>query len=117
MSERMPIDAVLFDLDGTLLDTAPDMAAALNALRAEVGIDRLSFADIRSHVSHGGAALVRPGFPHARDAGMRMLIARYGYLGTADQPEGWRADGIIDRPAEILAGMQNGAATHQVSGT
>jgi len=33
----VPLRAVLFDMDGTLLDTAPDMVGALNALRREGG--------------------------------------------------------------------------------
>jgi len=54
--------AVLFDLDGTLLDTAPDMAAALNALRVNEGLEPLPYEQIRPHVSHGAARLVRIGF-------------------------------------------------------
>jgi phosphoglycolate phosphatase len=65
MTAPTSIDAVLFDLDGTLLDTAPDMAAALNALRAEEGYAPLPFTHIRSQVSHGAAALVRLGFQQA----------------------------------------------------
>lgn len=59
---------MLFDLDGTLLDTAPDMVAALNALRAEQLLAPLPFAAVRPYVSHGAAALIRCGFPEARDA-------------------------------------------------
>lgn len=56
------IRTVLFDLDGTLADTAPDMAHALNLLLKEKGRDRLPFDLIRPYVSHGGIALVRLGF-------------------------------------------------------
>ncbi|NOX09626.1 MAG: HAD-IA family hydrolase [Gammaproteobacteria bacterium] len=52
---------VLFDLDGTLLDTAPDLAFALNQLRAERQLPTLAFDKIRPLVSHGGAALIRGG--------------------------------------------------------
>ncbi|WP_070988054.1 phosphoglycolate phosphatase [Halofilum ochraceum] len=55
-------ELILFDLDGTLIDTAPDMAAALNDLLAAEGHDPLPFADIRPHVSHGAAGLLRVGF-------------------------------------------------------
>jgi phosphoglycolate phosphatase len=54
--------AVLFDLDGTLLDTAPDMAAALNRLRLLEGLTALPFQEIRPHVSHGAARLIETGF-------------------------------------------------------
>lgn len=63
---RMP-RAVLFDLDGTLLDTAPDMVEALNRLRTEQGLDPMAFAAARPQVSHGALALVRLGFPDAAD--------------------------------------------------
>ena len=53
---------VLFDLDGTLADTAPDLAYALNRVREEQGLAPLPFATIRPHVSHGGIALTRLGF-------------------------------------------------------
>ncbi len=66
---RMPLAAVLLDLDGTLLDTAPDMARALNALRALHGLAPLELALIRPQVSHGANAVVRAGFPDA-DAGL-----------------------------------------------
>lgn len=54
--------AVLFDLDGTLLDTAPDLAGALNRVRADDALDALPYADIRPWISHGSHALMRLGF-------------------------------------------------------
>ncbi len=71
------VRGVLLDLDGTLLDTAPDMAAALNRLRAENGVGALDFAAIRPHVSHGAVALVRLGFPHATDEEFQRLRQRF----------------------------------------
>lgn len=53
---------VLFDLDGTLADTAPDLAYALNAVLQEQGRATLPFARIRPAVSHGASALIRLGF-------------------------------------------------------
>jgi len=208
---------LLLDLDGTLVDTAPDLAATLNALRAEHGLAPLDFDVIRPHVSHGARAMVRVGFgigeedarfadlrerflalyrdrlavrsrlfagmeellaavenrgvkwgivtnkpawlteplaaelgladraaciisgdstrnrkPHpepllhasalvgvapgqclyvgdarrdvdaGRAAGMRTLVAMFGYLGTDDRPHEWEADGLIDHPLDIL---------------
>jgi len=54
---------VLLDLDGTLLDTAPDMVRIANQMRADDQLPPLPFADLRLHVSHGSAALLRAAFP------------------------------------------------------
>lgn len=56
------IKTVLFDLDGTLADTAPDLANALNQVRGEQGMEPLPYPEIRQVVSHGGIALIRLGF-------------------------------------------------------
>lgn len=71
------IRAVLFDLDGTLLDTARDFWDALNLLRAEERLEPLSFETVRCQVSHGGHALVRLGFgmlPAEEHEVMRMRL-------------------------------------------
>lgn len=54
--------AVFFDLDGTLVDTAPDLANALNATLQHFGREPLAFELIRPEVSHGGVALIKRGF-------------------------------------------------------
>ena len=56
------IRCVLFDLDGTLADTAPDMGFALNQALIKHGREPLPQEVIRSSVSLGGAALVKLGF-------------------------------------------------------
>jgi N-acetyl-D-muramate 6-phosphate phosphatase len=61
-SKAATIKAVLFDLDGTLLDTAPDFEIVLNRLREEEGQPALSADDIRATVSNGAGALVTLGF-------------------------------------------------------
>jgi N-acetyl-D-muramate 6-phosphate phosphatase len=209
--------ALLLDLDGTLLDTAPDMGGALNRLLEEEGREPLPQSAIRPVVSHGAVRLVKLGFPGAegeeferlrlrflelysqhvadltqpfpglvevldelerrglpwgvvtnkpgwltdplmtrlglferagcvvsgdtvaerkphplpllhaaglirvapehcvyvgdaerdiqagRAAGMRTVVAAYGYIGTDDVPENWNASGIIDHPGQLLA--------------
>jgi phosphoglycolate phosphatase len=55
--------AVLFDLDGTLLDSAPDMVAAIDAMRASRGQPPMPLADLRPHVSKGARAMVAAAFP------------------------------------------------------
>lgn len=56
------IKGVLFDLDGTLLDTAPDMALALNIQRELHELAPLPYSEIRPYVSHGAIAMLRIGF-------------------------------------------------------
>ncbi len=74
-----PGEAVLFDLDGTLADTAPDMGAALNRLLDEHGQPALPAASIRPHVSTGAAGLLQLGFG-ADLAGPRMEQLRERFL-------------------------------------
>ena len=59
------IDAVLFDLDGTLIDTAPDMVAILTKLQLTHGRDPLPYETARANVSNGALALIRLAFPDA----------------------------------------------------
>ena len=209
--------AILFDLDGTLLDTGPDMAHALDVLLEEHGQPPLAYETVRPYVSEGSIGLIRLAFgcspedreydglrrrflelyesfltretclfdgmdevlaklegdairwgivtnkpaylttplleqlqllhraasvvsgdtlaqrkPHpapllhgcrlaggdpaasvyigdaerdieaGRSAGMTTLVATFGYLATEDRPETWGADGMIDRPEDII---------------
>jgi phosphoglycolate phosphatase len=55
-------DAVLFDLDGTLADTAPDLGAALNRLRDDEGLPPLPLETLRPHTSSGTRGMLRAGF-------------------------------------------------------
>jgi N-acetyl-D-muramate 6-phosphate phosphatase len=52
------ISGILFDLDGTLVDTAPDFVRVVNRMLSEDGKTTLPFADIRAQVSNGARALV-----------------------------------------------------------
>ena len=54
--------SVLFDLDGTLADTAPDLANALNNVLAENGRPALPLQTVRYQVSNGASALIKLGF-------------------------------------------------------
>lgn len=83
----LPVRAVLFDLDGTLADTASDLAAALNRVRADRALPPLAVATLR---------------PHASDGSRGMLGAGLGV--TQDDPE-WEAlkDAFLDYYAAALA--------------
>ena len=90
------LKAVLFDLDGTFLDTSQDMAQALNLLLAEHGRAPLHYEQIRPQVSHGALGLLDLGFQispeHAEFAALR---ARYLELYETCMFEQTRAfDGI-----------------------
>jgi len=56
------IRCVLFDLDGTFADTAPDLHYAMNRVLIERGRPPLSFEQLRPSVSHGSRAMLRVGF-------------------------------------------------------
>lgn len=56
------VKAVLFDLDGTFADTAPDLAAALNHTRATRQLPPLPFEVLRPQASHGSPGLLKTGF-------------------------------------------------------
>ena len=56
------VRSILFDLDGTLADTAPDLAFALNQLRIVRGMPELSVGDLRMHASSGARGLLHQGF-------------------------------------------------------
>jgi phosphoglycolate phosphatase len=54
--------AILFDLDGTLADTAPDLAAAVNWLRTERGLEPTPYAVLRPTASAGARGMIGAAF-------------------------------------------------------
>lgn len=72
---------VLFDLDGTLLDSAPDMLATVNAMRAERGAAPMTLDALRPHVSKGARAMLAAAFPdmanEQREALVPVFLAQY----------------------------------------
>jgi phosphoglycolate phosphatase len=77
---------LLFDLDGTLADTAPDLVAVLNRLLAADSRPPMPYAVARNHASHGAAGLIRLGFGLRPDepvseALRQEFIALYTRLG------------------------------------
>ncbi len=55
--------AVLFDLDGTLIDTAPDFVKTINGIRHEHNLAPLAMSEIRKHISNGAQAMIQCAFP------------------------------------------------------
>lgn len=73
----LSIGAVLFDLDGTLLDTAPDMVGALNDMLAADALQPVDFNRARNHVSNGALALVDLGYDGATEQVRQNLRDRF----------------------------------------
>ncbi len=77
MTHGNDIGAVFFDLDGTLVDSAPDLVVAMDRLRAEQGEAQVDVAHIGHVVSKGGRAMLRRGFPGADEARIELLLPRF----------------------------------------
>jgi phosphoglycolate phosphatase len=101
-------DAVLFDLDGTLADTAADLGAVLNRLRSEAGHAPLPAETIRPHVSKGVRGLLGIGFALAPgDNGYADLHQRFlAYYGESLC--------VATRLFEGIAGLLDSLDTHGV---
>jgi len=75
----MRADCIVFDLDGTLVDSLPDIATHLNAALVEHGCQALTYADIAERVGHGAEYLVRMSVPQLElaDPVIATFRARY----------------------------------------
>lgn len=71
------LQLILFDLDGTLVDTAPDMVAALVELQCSHDVEPVAYEIARSHVSNGALGLIRLAFPGASEAAESSLHTEY----------------------------------------
>ena len=68
---------VLFDLDGTLVDSAPDMVATLQEMQADHGYERIAYDLGRANVSNGAMGLLRVGFPDIDEEGRQIMVGEY----------------------------------------
>ncbi len=113
---RDRLQAVLFDLDGTLVDTAPDLGLALNMQRERHGLAALPLATIRPYASHGSRGLLGIGFgltPEHPD----FEAMRVEYLDLYDQVF-TQSPVMFDGIAEVLgaieaAGLKWGVVTNK----
>jgi phosphoglycolate phosphatase len=111
-----PAPVLVLDLDGTLVDTVPDLAAALNRLMTSRGRSPFTLPETASMVGDGVAKLVerafaaRGGFPDAdalpefsRDYGAHVAVQSRLYSGVAETlrelvGEGWRLAVCTNKP-------------------
>jgi phosphoglycolate phosphatase len=77
----LPFDAVVFDLDGTLVDSAPDLQAHVNSVLEEVGRPGLDLDEVRLLVGDGARTLLRRGLEATggvpADVDLDLLYARF----------------------------------------
>ncbi len=102
-----PCRLLLFDLDGTLVDSARDLHAAAVALCTGLGLTPPDFATFRECVSLGGAAMLRCASPGADDARVAELLPRFLALYDADIAS---RGGLFAGMAEVLAAVEAAGA-------
>ena len=96
--------AVLFDLDGTLADSAPDLTAAINAVRVEFGLEKLPYENLRPFASAGAPGLVRAALQIERDHALYPYIrARFLTHYRASIANGASATTLFNGIPELLA--------------
>lgn len=98
---------VLFDLDGTLLDSAPDMVATVNRMRAERGQGPMALAEVRPHVSRGSRAMSSAAFPELAGEIPAAMIREF--LDTYELELG-RSGAPFDGVADLLEAIESEGA-------
>jgi 2-phosphoglycolate phosphatase len=109
--------AVFFDLDGTLADTAEDLAAPVNAMRAERGLEPMPVAQLRPYASMGARGLILRGLGVEREA-PEFEALRIDFLQRYEQAMCVRTR-LFDGMAQVLdalddAGMRWGVVSNKV---
>jgi len=111
MAAKQPFEALIFDLDGTLIDSAPDVRTAANRVLAAAGRRPLTLAEVKELIGQGGRVLVekalaltgRPGTPDEIDRALEGFLTTYAgnpsahttvYPGAREALESFRADGV-----------------------
>jgi phosphoglycolate phosphatase len=135
----MPFDLLVFDLDGTLIDSKLDLALAVNATRADAGLGDLPHEKIYTYVGNGAPMLIRRALgPEASDEqAERSLLYFYAYYrehmldntalypGVRESLDHWHGEGtalavLTNKPVrfsrEIIDGLGLAGHFRQVYG-
>jgi phosphoglycolate phosphatase len=104
MTRTPPPRAVLFDLDGTLVDSAPDLIAAVAALCHELGAPPPDADRVREVVSAGGRAMLRRGLPGADEAMIDQFLPRFLDIYSVNMVEHTR---LYDGMKDVLEGFES----------
>ncbi|HEX5123568.1 MAG TPA: HAD-IA family hydrolase [Rhodanobacteraceae bacterium] len=104
MTRTSPPRAVLFDLDGTLIDSAPDLIAAVEALCHELGAPPPDPARVREVVSAGGRAMLRRGLPGANETMIDQWLPRFLDIYSANMVRHTR---LYDGVGDMLEGFES----------
>ena len=119
MSRALPegVQGVLFDLDGTLLDSAPDLYAALLKQCLEEGAAPPPYPPVREVVSRGARAVLRCAFAERGEPAVEALVPRFLELYQQLMAQQTRAfDGIDELLARIEAeGLRWGIVTNKAA--
>lgn len=94
--QRWRVQAVLFDLDGTLADTAPDLGGALNRMRLRRGMEALSIEVLRPLASAGARGMLQAGF-HVKPGDDGFEALRDEFLGEYER--------ALDVDSRLFAGV------------
>lgn len=98
--------AVLFDLDGTLLDSAPDFVATVNAMRQARNMDGVALEQLRPVVSKGSRAMLAVAFPHMAESERHALVPEFLDLYKS----------LIGRHARVFDGVESLLRTLEQAG-
>ncbi|HEX5694145.1 MAG TPA: phosphoglycolate phosphatase [Arenimonas sp.] len=109
---------VLFDLDGTLVDSAPDLAVAANRVLADHGRPPVAYPRLRQVVSKGGRAMLAVSFPDWTETQREPLLPVFlRYYGEALASQSTLFDGVDELLAALDArGMPWGIVTNKPEG-
>ncbi len=102
--DNSPLTCVLFDLDGTLVDSAPDLIACLNSALSEHGFQTVTAAQVQAHISFGAAAMIKhSSAAHAVDKHAVILDTMLWHY----ENNIMRYGGLFSGIAEVLMWIEN----------